>query len=90
MPLSDTATDYDRARVRLENKRKFRRDLVAYVVINGFLIGIWATSGAGYFWPGWVLAGWGLGLTMRWWDLFYGREITEDDIQREMRRGRSG
>ena len=37
-------------------------DTFAYVVINAFLIGVWAVTGAGYFWPGWVLAGWGVGL----------------------------
>jgi len=71
MTQSDTPSDYDRARARLEKKRKFRSDLVAYVVINAFLVGIWAFSGAGYFWPGWVLAGWGLGLILTGWDLFY-------------------
>ena len=86
MTLIDTSTDYVRARARLENKRRFHRDLVAYVAINGFLIVIWALNGAGYFWPGWVLAVWGLGLILKGWDLFYRPEVTEEDIQREMRK----
>ena len=56
------------------------------VAINAFLVGIWALSGAGYFWPGWVLAVWGLGLILRGWDLFYRPEVTEADVQREMRK----
>lgn len=79
MEPSDTTPEYDRARARAEKKRKLRSDLVAYVVINAFLAGIWAFSGAGYFWPGWVLAAWGLGLVLT---------ATEEDIQREMRKGR--
>jgi len=45
--------DADRveARKRLEARRGFMSDAVAYVVINAFLIGIWALTGAGYFWP---------------------------------------
>ena len=86
MTQIDTTSDYDRARTRLEKKRKFRGDVVAYVAINAFLVGIWALSGAGYFWPGWVLAVWGLGLILRGWDLFYRPEVTEADVQREMRK----
>ncbi len=35
-----------------------------YVVINVFLVGVWALSGAGFFWPAWVLLGWGLALVL--------------------------
>jgi hypothetical protein len=38
-------------------RRNLANGLVAYVVINAFLVGIWATTGQGYFWPGWVLGG---------------------------------
>lgn len=88
MTQSDTTSEYARARARVERKRKFRSDLVAYVVINAFLIGIWAVSGYGYFWPGWVLAAWGLGLVLAGWDVYYRHDVTEDDIQREMLKGR--
>jgi class 3 adenylate cyclase len=33
-----------------------------YVVVNVMLIGIWAATGGGYFWPIWPLLGWGIGL----------------------------
>ncbi|MGZ5367902.1 MAG: 2TM domain-containing protein [Aeromicrobium sp.] len=88
MEQSDTTPEYDWARTRAEKKRKFRSDLVAYVAINAFLVGIWAFNGAGYFWPGWVLAAWGLGLILTAWDVFYRKDVTEEDIQREMRKGR--
>ena len=54
-----TTSDYEQARDRLMRKRKFRGDVVAYLVINAFLVGIWAVNGLGYFLPGWVLGGWG-------------------------------
>ena len=84
--MTQPTSAYERARARAVRKRKFRGDLVGYLVVNVFLIGIWAVSGFGYFWPGWVLAVWGLGLILRGWDLFYRPEVTEEDIQREMRR----
>lgn len=84
----ETSTEYDRARARVEKKRKFRSDCVTYVVVNAFIVGIWAMTGSGYFWPGWILAGWGLGLVLTAWDVFYRHDVTDEDIQREMRRAR--
>jgi hypothetical protein len=43
-------------------RRAFFRALFAYVVINLFLIGVWAFSGGGAFWPIWVILAWGLGM----------------------------
>jgi hypothetical protein len=88
MTTLDTKSKYERARARVMRKRKFRGDLVRYLVINLFLIGIWAVSGFGYFWPGWVLAGWGVLLILSAWDAFRRPEPTEEDIQRELRNGR--
>ncbi|RPI23472.1 MAG: hypothetical protein EHM57_03930 [Actinobacteria bacterium] len=83
---SATSPEYELARKRVEKKRKYRGDLVAYVVINAFLIGVWAASGFGYFWPGWVLAGWGVLLLLEGWNLYYRQPISDDDIVRELDR----
>ena len=34
--------------------------LAFYLLVNVFLIAIWAVSGGGYFWPIWSILGWGL------------------------------
>jgi hypothetical protein len=75
---------------RVKAKRDFEGHLVVYVVVNAFLILIWWWSGAGYFWPGWVLAGWGIGLAMNFFEAFVRKPITEADVQREMRRSGLG
>ncbi len=91
--LSDLETaaaetsEYERARRRVEKKRKFRGDVVAYVVINAFLIGVWAATGLGYFWPGWVLAGWGVVLVLDAWNAFFRQPVTNADIEDELRQG---
>ena len=79
---------YEAARKRVERKRKLRADVVAYVVINLGLIGIWALAGLGYFWPGWVLAGWGVALALDAWNALFQRPITNEDVEREMHRTR--
>ena len=76
------------ARKRVEKKHKFRGDVAAYVVINLFLIGLWAATGFGYFWPGWVLAGWGVLLLLDAWNVYYRRTITDAEIEKELRAGR--
>lgn len=36
--------------------------LTVYVLVNVLLIGIWAASGGGEFWPIWSILGWGIGV----------------------------
>ena len=88
MAQAQMTSDYERARARLLRKRKFRGDVVAYLVINTFLVGLWAVSGFGSFWPGWVLAIWGVLLVLDGWDVYSRRDVTEDDIRREMNKPR--
>jgi hypothetical protein len=60
--------------------------IVTYCVVNAMLVGIWAISGGGYFWPAWVLLGWGVGLVLNVWDVYFRRPVTEHDIQQEIER----
>jgi hypothetical protein len=82
--LHGTPAEREQARKRIERKRKLYGDLLAYVVINAFLVVVWAITGAGYFWPGWVLAGWGVLLLLDAWDVYYRKPLTETDIDREL------
>jgi fatty acid desaturase len=83
-----SSAEWEQARKRLEKKNKLRGDLVAYVVINLALIGVWAITGGGYFWPGWVLGGWAVFLLLDAWNVYFRRPVTEEDIDREVRKQR--
>jgi hypothetical protein len=77
----------DRALKRIQKRRDFSAHLAVYVLVNGFLIAIWAmTSAGGFFWPMFPIFGWGIGLVMHAWDVFLTPEITEADIDREVDR----
>ncbi|HEY3189113.1 MAG TPA: 2TM domain-containing protein, partial [Solirubrobacteraceae bacterium] len=39
----------------------------AYATVNGALVGIWALTGAGDFWPAWTIAPWGAALAGHAW-----------------------
>jgi hypothetical protein len=48
---------------------------------------IWAVINVhGFFWPVFPIVGWGIGVVMNAWDVYGRREISEEDIQREMER----
>ena len=42
---------------------------------------------AGYFWPIWIIASWGVGLAFNAWAVYFEKPITEDEIRREMEHG---
>jgi len=90
-PASTEEELRERAVASLKRKAAFRHMLFVYVCVNLVLIGIWALSGAGYFWPGWVIGGWGIAIAFQAWDV-YGRRrgISEDDISSEINRLRGG
>ncbi|MCL2216161.1 MAG: 2TM domain-containing protein [Defluviitaleaceae bacterium] len=51
------------ARTRVILRTVFKVNCMGYLAVNTFLVAIWFfVAGRGYFWPGWVIAGWGLGL----------------------------
>lgn len=79
--------DREAARQRVQKRRNLQNGMVAYVVVNAFLVGIWAVTGAGYFWPGWVLGPWAMGMVLGWWDYYRG-PVTEAEVERELRRMR--
>ena len=87
--MEDTVDEQERRNAaikRIKDKRDFKTHVVSYAVVNLFLVGVWALGGGGYFWPAWVMAGWGIGLVSHGWQVYRAeRPITEEDIQREMR-----
>lgn len=82
----DQQADREAAVERIEARRDLRSHVLTYVIVNSVLIVIWAATGAGYFWPIWPLAGWGLGLVLHAWRIIGERPITEDEIRREQQR----
>jgi hypothetical protein len=77
----------DRAVTQLKKRRDFYGHLLVYVLVNTFLVVIWAVVGAhGFFWPVFPIVGWGIGVVMNAWDVYWRPPITEDEVQREIER----
>lgn len=91
--MTEPAVDHDskeweEARKRVNERRDFGGHLLAYLVVNGFFVLVWALSGRGYFWPSWIIGLWGVGVVMHGWNSFVRRPVTDADVQAELERGR--
>jgi hypothetical protein len=77
----------DRAIKRLKKRRDLAGHVLVYLLVNTFLVGIWILTGRdGFFWPIFLIGGWGIGVLMNAWDVFRGEDFDEVDIRQEMRR----
>lgn len=75
------------ARKRIEDRRGFVPHLIMYVVFNTGLILLWLSSGGhGFFWPGILLVGWGVGVVAHAWNAFFSKPISEADVDHELER----
>lgn len=71
---------------RLKAKREFKSLLATAAVVIAIVVVIWAASGAGYFWPMWVMLGMGIAVFFSGLRAYGPHQgpITEADIQREI------
>ena len=76
----------DRAIKRLKKRRDFYTHLLVFTLVNGFVVGIWAMTGHGFFWPIFPIVFWGIGLVMNAWEAFRDEDFSEERIQHEMGR----
>ena len=71
---------------RLKEKNDFHVHLFTYLVVNTMVLLIWAFTGAGFFWPIFLIAPWGIGVVLQAYVLYGGGgRMTEAQIQREMK-----
>jgi hypothetical protein len=90
MQLEETTPEgvlRERAIKRLKKRRDFAGHLLVYILVNSFLVLIWAmTDSDGFFWPVFPMVGWGIGVVMNAWDVYRNHEFDETQIRREIAR----
>lgn len=91
----------EQVREHVHKLRRFYTDVLIYIVVNIGLILVWAISGGGYFWPIWVIIGWGIGLGVHAFSLglipqmnamvpFMTAEWEDQEVRRLMEAGYKG
>ncbi|SES25835.1 2TM domain-containing protein [Pedococcus cremeus] len=74
-----------RATKRLKAKRDLKAHILAYVLINLAFVGIWYLAGGGFFWPIFIIFGWGIGIAFNIYDVV-SPEPGPDEVHAEMER----
>ena len=82
---TDTALR-ERALKRLKKRRDFKGHVLVYLLVNTFLVIVWAMTSAAFFWPIFPIVGWGIGVVMNAWDVWRGDDFSDEEIERELAR----
>jgi hypothetical protein len=61
--------------------RLLQRRVLAYLSVNAVLVAIWALTGLGSFWPGWILFAWGLVLVLDVVRKVFPAELLDDTVE---------
>ena len=75
-----------RALDRLKKKADFRAHLLIYCLVNAVVLVVWAMTSRGFFWPVFVLAGWGIGLVANFYEAYVRDDPSEAQVAAEMER----
>ncbi len=88
MTNNETTRDVElreRAIKRLKKRHDFHGHLLIYLLVNTFLVVIWwLITPGGFFWPVFPIVGWGIGVVMNAWDVYFAEEFSEEQIDREI------
>jgi hypothetical protein len=71
---------------RLQSKRGLSTTFIGFLALSVLLVVIWLVSGRGFFWPIFPIIGFAIAIAMQAWNVYGQKPITEEDIQREMRK----
>jgi hypothetical protein len=75
------------AHKRIKARNDFYSYLLIWLGVSVLVTGIWALSGMGYFWPGWVIGGMGIAALFQAIGVFGPRGvITDSAIDAEVER----
>jgi hypothetical protein len=77
------------AKKSIKKKRDAWQFLIVTVVVNSGLSVIWGLTGAGYYWPAWVIFGMGIGVVLAFADAYlpsFKSQISDSQIDAEIER----
>lgn len=75
----------EQAVTELRKRRELAGHLMAFILVNTFVVIIWYVTGAGFFWPVFPIFAWGIGVVFHTWDVLW-PQPTESSIRSTMDR----
>jgi len=78
-------TPHDQARKNLLRQRHWQNRLMAMAVVIVLLVVVWAVTGAGYFWPGWVIGAFAVVMILRF-TRYQSGPISQKEVEDETHR----
>lgn len=63
-----------------------RPHLLIYCLVNAVVLVVWAMTSHGFFWPVFVLAGWGIGLVANFYEAYVRDDPSEVQVAAEIER----
>jgi hypothetical protein len=85
-PIAQDEQERRIAAERIKRRRDFGWHLITYLIVNGLLVVVWAVGPRETFWPMWVMIFWGIGLAFHAYHALARQEVTEADVDAELRR----
>jgi hypothetical protein len=72
---------------RLRKQRGFRTHVLVYLLVNAFLVLMWAlTDRHGFFWPVWPIAFWAIFVVVNGVNSYRPQNFSETEIRKQMDR----
>lgn len=79
-------SDYEIARKRVADKKKFHKHLATYIIFSCFFFFLNMTSGNGHMWFIYPVLGWGIGIASEYYKVYVAPSLEDEAIAEEMRR----
>jgi len=84
-----TRSEYDLARKRVRDKKKFHKNLATYIIFSCFFIFLNLYSGSNHLWFIYPVLGWGIGIAMEYYKVYIAPSLEDQAGEEEMKRLRS-
>lgn len=79
-------SEYEIARKRVKDKKKFHKNLASYIVFSIFFFFLNIYSGADTLWFIYPVLGWGIGMAMEYYKVYLDPKLEDQAMEKELQR----
>ncbi|MEM0995331.1 MAG: 2TM domain-containing protein [Bacteroidota bacterium] len=79
-------SEYEIARKRVKDKKKFHRNLATYIIFSLFFFFLNIFSGSNHLWFIYPVLGWGIGIVMEYYKVYVDPKLEDQAVEKELQR----